>query len=190
MTPEEPRIFRLGHHLVAFLDVLGQRPRFRQLRLPKTKEEETQVKEVLQNTAGFVLELRRLFRSQFRTVESGLSNVSGYTKAPLQPNFIGFSDSFVTSVPLRNDDGGDLARVVVVYSALSAAAVVMMTSLASKHPLRGGIDIGLATEIGPGEIYGTALERAYLLENDVAKYPRIVIGDGLWSYLTSAVVRI
>jgi hypothetical protein len=61
--------------------------------------------------------------------------------------------------------------------------------LASKHPLRGGIDVGLATEIGPGEIYGTALERAYLLECKVAKYPRIVIGDELWRYLNSALAE-
>jgi hypothetical protein len=62
----------------------------------------------------------------------------------------------------------------------------MLTSLASKHPLRGGIDVGFATEIGVGEIYGTALERAYLLECRVAKYPRLVVGDGLWGYLNAA----
>jgi hypothetical protein len=50
-------------------------------------------------------------------------------------------------------------------------------------------DVGLATEIGAGEIYGTALERAYLLENGVAKYPRIVIGDELWKYLTFALAE-
>jgi len=65
----------------------------------------------------------------------------------------------------------------------------MLTALASKHPLRGGIDVGLATEIGPGEIYGTALERAYLLECRVAKYPRLVIGDELWRYLNAALAN-
>jgi hypothetical protein len=65
----------------------------------------------------------------------------------------------------------------------------MLTALASKHPLRGGIDVGLATEIGPGEIYGTALERAYLLECRVAKYPRLVIGDELWKYLNAALTH-
>ena len=82
----------------------------------------------------------------------------------------GFSDSFVISVPLW-EEGHELVRAVTVFSALSAACVVMITALASKHPLRGGIDVGLATEIGSGEIYGTALERAYLLERRVAKYP-------------------
>ncbi len=49
--------------------------------------------------------------------------------------------------------------------------------------------MGLATEIGPGEIYGTALERAYLLESRVAKYPRLVMGDELWRYLNAALAH-
>jgi hypothetical protein len=102
--------------------------------------------------------------------------------------YVGSRCPFVTSVPLR-DDGTGLVRVVTVFSALSSAAVVMIHSLAAKHALRGGIDVGLATEIAPGEIYGTALERAYVLESEVAKYPRIVIGDELWKYLNSVLAE-
>jgi hypothetical protein len=76
--------------------------------------------------------------------------MDAYTKEPVRPNFVGFSDAFVTSVPLRDDDAG-LVRVVTVFSALSAVAVVMIHSLAPKHALRGGIDVGLATEIGSRE---------------------------------------
>ena len=47
----------------------------------------------------------------------------------------------------------------------------------------------MATEIAEGEIYGTALERAYLLESKRAKYPRIVIGEELWRYLSVALVE-
>lgn len=184
----ENKHFRLGHHLVAFLDVLGQRATFTRLRLPTNTAEETQVKEVLRQTAGFVVELRQVFQRQFEAFEAGSPRMRAHTKEPLRPRFVGFSDSFVTSVPLRND-GGDLVRVVIVFSALSAAAIVMLTSLASKHALRGGIDVGLATEIGPEEIYGTALERAYVLESEVAVYPRIVVGDELWKYLNSALTE-
>jgi hypothetical protein len=128
-----------------------------------------------------------VFHKQFEVFEKG-AGMGAHTKEPLRPNFVGFSDSFVTSVPLRND-GGDLVRVATVFSALAAAAIVMLTSLASKHPLRGGIDVGLATEIGPGEIYGTALERAYVLESKVAQYPRIVIGVELLKYLNSVLAE-
>lgn len=177
---------KLGHHLVLFLDVLGQRERFRGLALPSNANERSQVQEVLRQTAGFVLGLRDLFRTQFTLFEQG-ANASRFTASPLRPNLIGFSDSFVISVPLRNENG-DLVPIVTVFSALSAAAIVMLTSLATKHALRGGVDVGLAAEITPGEIYGTALERAYLLECSVAQNPRIVVGEELSNYL-SCVLR-
>lgn len=178
----EKRVYKLGHHLVAFLDVLGQRDKFRGLKKPTNAQEEDEVKEVLRQTVGFVAELRTVFQTQFEVFEAGTPDMRRHTKQPLRPVFTGFYDSFVISVPLR-EEGHELVPVVTVFSALSAACVVMLTALASKHPLRGGIDVGLATEIGPAEIYGTALERAYLLECRVAKYPRLVIGDELWRYL-------
>jgi|ERR1700677_141455 hypothetical protein len=188
MPSTETTNYKLGHHLVAFLDVLGQRDKFRGLRLPTNPAEHAHVNEVLRQTAGFVVNLRRAFARQFEVFESALTNMREYTKVPIRLNFVGFSDSFVTSVPLRNDNG-DLVPIVTVFSALSAAAVVMLTAMASKHPLRGGIDVGLATEIAPGEIYGSGLERAYLLECKTAKYPRIVIGGELLSYLRAARAR-
>jgi hypothetical protein len=175
------RHLKLGHHLVAFLDVLGQRERFKGLRLPKTSEETAEVAEVLRQTAGFVLELRENFAQQFKSFEAGFTQ----TKVSVQPKFVGFSDSFVISTPLRGD-AGDLVPIVTVFSALFAAAVSMLMALASKHLLRGGIDVGLATEIGPEEIYGTALEKAYVLESQEAESPRIVVGDELWNYLNVA----
>jgi hypothetical protein len=176
--------FTLGHHLVAFIDVLGQRDKFRGLRLPTNADEKALVAGVLADTAGYVLRLRNLFKSQFETFESGLTHPT-LTKQMVRPKFVGFSDSFVMSVPLRNNNG-DLIPVTTVYSTMSAASIVMLSSLAWKHALRGGVDVGLATEIGPDEIYGTALERAYNLESKEAEYPRILIGNSLWGYLNAA----
>ena len=149
--PMEKRNLKLGNHLVAFLDVLGQSERFEQLRVPKTPGEHAEVGEVIRQTAGFVLDLRNAFDNQFRAFEAGSANMQRHTKEPLRPDFIGISDSLITSVPLRND-GGDLVGIVTVYSALSAAAVVMLMSLATKHALRGGIDVGLAVEMGRQEV--------------------------------------
>jgi len=179
------KTLQLGNHLVAFLDVLGQRQRLRALHRPTTLEDKAEVGEVLRQTAGFVLELRDVYDTQFKAFEAGLTNLKKHTDKPVRPKFMGFSDSFVTSVPIRADEG-HLALMVTIISALSAAASVMQVSLASGHPLRGGIDVGLAVEIGPQEIYGTALEKAYLLESEEAGYPRIVIGEELWHFLSSA----
>lgn len=182
----EAKNYTLGNHLVAWLDVLGQREAFRQLRLPKTPEDHARVALVLRDTAGFVSELRDSFRKQFESFQAGLASGPLHRVQDLaRPNFVGFSDSFVASVALRNDKG-DLLPVIRVYSALFAASVIMLVSLCSKHALRGGMDVGLATEIAEGEIYGTALEHAYLLESKRAKYPRIVIGEELWGYLSAA----
>lgn len=183
----ETRNYTLGCYLVAFLDVLGQREKFRGLQLPKSPEEQASVGEVLRQTAGFVVELREQFQRQFVAFENGLANLRQQTKEPVRPSFVSFSDTFVTSVPLWSKDGNELINVVTVCSALLAASAVMLTSLASRHALRGGIDVGLATEIAPGEIYGTALERAYMLECREAQYPRIVIGQELWNYLNVAI---
>lgn len=180
------RNYTLGHYLVAFLDVLGQREKFRALKLPKCPEEHALVGEVLRQTAGFVVELREQFRKQFTEFDKGLTNFHRRAKEPIRPQFVGFSDSFVTSVPLWSQNDDQLINVVTVFSALSAAGVVMLTSLASNHALRGGIDVGLATKITDEEIYGTALQRAYLLECEEAQYPRIIIGDELWNYLDAA----
>jgi hypothetical protein len=178
----------LGYHLVAFLDVLGQREKFRKLELPETPEDYARVEQVLKDTAGFVSQLRDMFREQFEAFEDGFSSGRLQIKDSVRPNFVGFSDSFVASVVLRND-GGDLVPIIKIFSALSAASILMLTSLASKHALRGGVDVGLATEMGSEEIYGTALESAYLLESQRAKYPRILIGSQLQKYLAVALVK-
>jgi|ERR1017187_515761 hypothetical protein len=173
----------LGYHLVAFLDVLGQREKFRQLRLPKTPEEYLTVQEVLRDTAGFVSNLRAVFRTEFEALEAGRVNSQPGAEKVFHPNFLGFSDSFIASVPLMNSDE-HLTPNTRIFSTLSAACIVLLTSLSSKHALRGGIEVGLATELSQGEIYGSALERAYLLESIEADYPRVLIGDGLWRYLS------
>jgi hypothetical protein len=179
----EEKQLTLGSYLVAFLDVLGQREKFRQLRLPKTPQEYTTVQGVLTDTVGFVFSLRRVFQKNFELFKEGLVSMPSTVKANSTPDFMGFSDSFIAFVALRSEDE-HLTPNVRIYSALSAASIVMVTALASKHALRGGIDVGLAAEMCPGEIYGTALERAYLLECREAGYPRILIGDELWNYLS------
>jgi hypothetical protein len=177
----EDKTHRLGYHLVIFLDVQGQREKFKGLRLPKTSEEHAAVQEVLKHTTGFVVGLRAAFRKNFAAFEAGISGKVGY----LQPRLVGFSDSFVVSVPLAPVNG-DMEPLVRIFAALSAASTIMMTAFASKHAVRGGIEVGLGVEIGPEEIYGTALGDAYELESTFAKYSRVLIGKIFWDYLSAA----
>src|SRR5580698_8886386 len=115
------KTYILGHHLVTFMDVLGQQDKFRELALPNSQAQHAAVAAVLADTAGFVENLRQQYKSQFEAFERGVPFVKTKTNATLTPKFIGFSDSFVTHVPLRPDEG-NLARIVTIFSALQAAA--------------------------------------------------------------------
>lgn len=72
-----------------------------------------------------------------------------------------------------------------MWQTLFAAAGMATLSLACKHPIRGGIDVGIGVQISEQEVYGAALERAYTLESRYAQYPRILIGEELVNYLHS-----
>lgn len=58
-----------------------------------------------------------------------------------------------------------------------------LTSLAAKHPLRGGLEVGWGTTLMPSEVYGAGLVRAYKLESEIAEYPRVVMGSEILEYL-------
>jgi len=170
--------------LVVFLDVLGQREKFKALQLPRNDDEYAKVHQVLKETAGFVSAVRQNFKQRFEDFEAGAVSTGGPAKGTLVPRFAAFSDLLVVSVPLKPVDGDLRTPLVTIFSALTATSIVMAGALADKHAIRGGIDVGLATEIAPGEIYGTALENAYILECEKAQSPRIVLGDELWRYLS------
>jgi hypothetical protein len=70
-----------------------------------------------------------------------------------------------------------------IYSTFIAISGIGLFALADRIPLRGGLDVGIATEIDKKEIYGPALERAVRLEYELAEYPRFIVGDELLNYL-------
>jgi hypothetical protein len=62
---------------------------------------------------------------------------------------------------------------------------MFLVALAQRKPFRCGADVGLGVELTEHEVYGSALVKAYSLENDIALYPRVVIGDSLFEYLST-----
>lgn len=97
---------------------------------------------------------------------------------------IGFSDSFVISVPLIEDEHGPGKAANSVWAALYGIAGVALTAMGIGIPLRAGIDIERGTDLFPNEVYGPVLINAYRLETTVAEYPRSVLGDGVLRYLS------
>jgi hypothetical protein len=76
----------------------------------------------------------------------------------------------------------DSERVEVIQLLKKTAGVVLGIRRVG-HPIRGGIDVGLAIDIDEGEIYGPVLDHAYHLEWKVAGGPRVVVGDTCVDYL-------
>lgn len=181
----------LEWQLVAFLDLAGQSERLLQLFMPKTPQEHLRVREILTHTVGLVLQVREHFQKHFDNFERGyLERHPELKKGDCVPNFVPFSDAFMVWLSFRREEGNELLGIVRVLSVLATAGWVMLTLLASKHAMRGGIDIGPGVRLpNTGEPYGRALVSAHKLESEEARYPRIMIGDELWKYLSLGVAE-
>jgi hypothetical protein len=95
-----------------------------------------------------------------------------------------FSDSSVISIPLGSTYSEDeLNQVVGVHALIRASGAFLIGSLVAGEPIRGGIDIGNGVQVSRDEVFGPCLARAYKLESEVAKWPRIAVGDTLIEYL-------
>ncbi|MFH1911658.1 MAG: hypothetical protein ABIK91_06530 [Pseudomonadota bacterium] len=180
------------HYLIIFLDILGQRRSLRNIRdLPTNETDKADFIRALKETIGKVDALRTLFHTFFVEAKSYQPDIS-HVPAQYQQEFIscqqseayfyGFSDSIIIAVPLGSNDENCTA-INGVYSAFIAASGISLMALSGKTALRGGLDVGIATQIKDKEIYGPALERAYYLESNFAEYPRLVVGKELMSYL-------
>jgi hypothetical protein len=180
------------HYLVVFLDILGQRSSLRNIRgLPTSETEEAGFIKTLKATIGKVDGLRTLFRNFFVAAKSCTPDTS-LVPAPYQQEFVacqkseayfyGFSDSIIIAVPLGSNDENCTA-MNGVYSAFIAASGISLMALSANTALRGGLDVGIATQIKDRELYGPALERAYYLESNLAEYPRLAVGRELIGYL-------
>jgi hypothetical protein len=61
----------------------------------------------------------------------------------------------------------------------------MLVQLAAGRPIRGDLDVATALEIDD-ELFGAACVRAYEIQSNRTKCPRLVAGEGLVNYLLSA----
>lgn len=163
------------NYLIIFLDILGQRQELKKIK----------------KTIGTVDFLRNSFEDYFKASNSYETDISLVPPEFAQElkacqkseaYFYGFSDSIIIAVPLMSNDENCTA-MNGIYTALVATGGISLLAIAGKTILRGGLDVGVATQIQKNEIYGPALERAYYLESNIAEYPRFVVGDEFLEYL-------
>tara|TARA_Y100001933_G_C18623569_1_gene407389 strand:- start:52 stop:573 length:522 start_codon:yes stop_codon:yes gene_type:complete len=70
------------------------------------------------------------------------------------------------------------------------AGSLCLIGLASKQPIRGGIEVSWGAELHDNELYGAVVANSYELEGKIAKYPRIVVGEYAMKYLDENISQI
>jgi len=183
------------YYLVAFIDILGQKEAFQNLEGLPLQDNDHKLIEVHKQTAMFVESLREGFQNFFDAyTKEGESSVQVHPSKQAQFEEMmksnlkhqRFSDCIQAYVSLHTEKYHSNA-INGVSGVLTSFGSLLLLSLSMKKAFRGGIEVGLGTELSNGEIYGPALYKAYELESKVAQYPRIVIGQQLTNYLMSVV---
>lgn len=184
----------VSYHAVAFIDIMGQTAKLRNISSfpsPNNSKENDEFLNNIRETYGAVVRVRNFIKDQFSVHKNFKPNLSSYPKKlrdqaknlKSQPVKIHqFSDFTVAYVHFSHDREYEVP-VLGVMSLISCIAITSLYSLADGHPIRGGIDLGLNINISSKEIYGKALSNAYTLESKLANYPRVIIGKELLNFL-------
>lgn len=193
-TQGMPKSCTVSYYCIAFLDIQGQKDEILSLSdLPSPQEGKDKVIHVLRSTVGTVLKLREDFRtfSEERNRDRGrFDSLPPEQRAEAmkirqdKAEIRGVSDSIIITIPLISD-GEFAAPMISIYSSLYAICWIFLHALVYGKPFRGGVDIGWGVRMPDDckEVYGSALVKAYNLENKKAKYPRVLVGDTLLKYI-------
>jgi hypothetical protein len=187
-TPAEPQNLHYRFHCLAWIDILGQSSKLRQLSPKPTNDPET--RKLVGETALYILKLRQMLRDTFERTKQPTpftDLISDEIRQQLARGresirYRGFSDSFLMWVSFTSEEER-LASIVGVYTCMATCCLFQLSTLCYRQPIRGAIEVGLGVDLSEDEIYGPVLERAYFLEKEKADYPRILVGDALWNYL-------
>lgn len=185
------------NHLVSFLDLMEQRDRLRMIEgiLDAPQPSKELLTNALKSTVGTIQFLRNHFKDMFELLNSREPSleipvelkeqfVLLRSNSPLHLQF--FSDSVVSWTRVQPKAEIDCAQILnSIWTTLITIGSAIPLLLATKNPVRGGMEIegGITVEADGNEIYGPALNRAYTLESQQAKYPRVVVGDKLLRFL-------
>lgn len=189
------REVQYGYYLFAYCDLLGQKEELMKITaLSHGPETQPAVIAILKRTAGRVMNVRQGFTNYFEAARRGstdhLERLTPKERAEylrmrtLTFHQVGFSDSFVISVPLgTSEEFGSATAAMGMWTALWGLAAMTLMTMSLGIPIRGGVDVERGVTLFSEEVYGPGLVRAYELESTIAKYPRLVIGRGLIDYL-------
>lgn len=183
-------------YVVAILDVLGQQDAIRQLaRLQPSSANYSEIIRKLQDSIGkrnqmvdsFRMSLEKFTTATKRSIADPEQRAVYDRFQHRQIKTYTFGDTVVAYVPVVTPQGDVSVRDI--YGILMGCAGTMLGNIADSVPIRGAIEIGYGLEWGDNEIYGPAFLSAYELEQQIAQYPRIVVGHELMLYLEQLTER-
>ncbi len=175
----------IENYVVCLVDILGQKNILNKLNSSVMQNDPKKVNLILNMTYGKI----ENFRKNMAGALTWLNEVT-QTDDPLfdsaDMKISSFSDLVVSYVSLRDDT--HKVSLKGIYYLLFGNGLVFLQLLSEQTACRGGIDLGIGLEhqhqnqTGT-ELYGSTLSNSYYLESEIAKYPRIVIGEKLLQFI-------
>jgi hypothetical protein len=182
----------ISYYAILYMDVLNQKEKLSKIDdLPATKGEEELFLALLRDTYGVIDGFARMFESALLVtrktpppdIPENHRQELGRMFGPPIEKFL-FSDSMLYYMSLNEQEGA--IPTMRLHELLFAAASVFIGGLSDGNPARGGLEIGVAANFPRVGIYGPGLYKAYTLESEIAKYPRVVVGPTLRDYLIAS----
>jgi len=177
----------ISHYAAAFIDVLGQRDQLRGCGLlPDNKDE---IISIARKTIATVLTLH----SSFEDFYSALTERPTRIEVPdgqqhelerlqkIALKYQRFSDGLVVYLSLMGDIRPELLNGL--YGVIGSCGSLCLLGLTRRSPIRGGVDVAWGVELNNNELYGCVVAKAYELESEIAKWPRVVVGEHVVNYL-------
>ncbi len=198
---------KVGYFFVGMLDILGQQNKI--LAMEERYSDfgiNKDYKDDLVELYGAVKELRNSVKKTYKSYrasreEAFKENESKYSNSTLREIYKAtlngeikihsFSDLVLVVADLSDEANFGVFDILSALVSISAACISLPFHKSKTYSgifIRGGIDVGRAGSFEPDDPpYGFVSVSAYRLECKFAKYPRIVIGNGLKSFLNALI---
>lgn len=186
---EDTKMESMSNHVVAFIDILGQKDLLRQMTfIPTCEEEWEKILPLMQQTKGAVDAFRHGFDSLLQDFKNYTLPARKFENPNQQKIYdsigaCGLSMHSFSDFILIHSSVGDTKTnypIIDIWHMLILCAHMFVTMLRVGKPIRGGIALGPAFD---GELYGNPYCVAYDLESSCAKWPRIVVHEELARYI-------
>ena len=184
-----------ANYAVCYIDLLGQRDALKgQALLPLDHDEpggREKLLSILKKSIGSIVSLQYASEQFVAGSDKETDLFDRIPKAHAElakkmrssiVNVQRWSDGLMLYTPLTDKDHYPITSIT---NLIIQAGALCYLGLAKGSPLRGGIEIGWAVELHKNELYGSGVARSYELENYVAGYPRVVLGNDIMEYITS-----